>query len=627
MRRELTRYDTPVASPSRPQTPPYLPPDSARLLPRQGSDPYGPGALSPRGRGGDGGSAGPSPKRPRERDQEESSPPLLPPPREPPDPTAGFTFLPAAKLLSWRRPSPLAPWKPRTDFSGSSHTQSPPFDYSDRPASWSSAGGGGGGGGGSGARGGGGGDGGVGGASTAGRRYHEGHGGAAAEAQQGGGAQKMESFEWQLPSVETDTYRERYELPPPPRVAGRRLQPQERRISLGEGGSGSGGGGDGEGHDERQGEGYALEAVRSTPTSPGAGLEGGRRRSFGSAAPGASALERQLERPSGRFSPDTSGHRGGDTAGPGGQEPRHWEDQQRPDSVRRVPPPDVHGWERSHLGARVLSSPPMVMLPTPDAGGTVAPGGLGFEGASTTASSGLERAPRPADGSGGGGDSSMPYQWLSQQKSLGGGEERGGREEGGEGDRHLRAGGGPLAARSVIDTLGGAATTPTPRNSLEEGGRHGEDGASPRSSSLPGARDDVGREGTGGDTGGDEGGDSRGGSRGNTGGGDGRQWGGNNGESGRSTSLPYPRSRTGEGEPRAYEPPPPQLQQQQQQQQSPSQPRPPGLAPPPQQQQQQQSPPRQWMEGREEAWRPEWGDQIPPGGFGYPPLSKKDGSG
>ena len=206
---------------------------------------------------------------------------MLPPPREPPDPTAGFTFLPAAKLLSWRRPSPLAPWEPRNDFGGPFHTQSPSFDYSDRRSSWSSADGGGGSGGGGGGSGGaaGGGAGGSGGSSggdlAAGRRYHQKeHGRGAAEEQRGGVAPKMEPFAWHLPAVETDTYRERYELLPPPRAPGRLQQPRERLSSIGEARSGSGDGGGDRGSKERQGERYAPEAAgRSAPTSPGAGLE------------------------------------------------------------------------------------------------------------------------------------------------------------------------------------------------------------------------------------------------------------------------------------------------------------------------------------------------------------------
>ncbi|CAN0436895.1 unnamed protein product, partial [Laminaria digitata] len=112
------------------------------------------------------------------------------------------------------------------------------------------------------------------------------------------------------------------------------------------------------------------------------------------AGAGASSFERHFERPGGGFAPDTAAaaaHRGGDRASLGGREQRRQEDQQRPDSGRRDLPPDVRDWEGGHQGARGLSSPPVVMLPMPGEGGVVAPGGMGFEGASTPPASGSER--------------------------------------------------------------------------------------------------------------------------------------------------------------------------------------------------------------------------------------------
>ncbi|CBJ30417.1 hypothetical protein Esi_0189_0042 [Ectocarpus siliculosus] len=204
-----------------------------RSVMRPGADYYPSPATSPRARE----MAGRPHERPRELDPE-SSLLSLPPPREPPDPTAGFSFHPAANRPSWRRGSTWESGSPGGGGDGRpvdrndprAYHQYPPqqlgsFESSDRPpssSSWSSPGGGGGGGGGGGR-----------GASLGDRRYRN----FDREAGEDGQGRGRSVVEWPLPhgggaggGGGGDPYHERVELPPPPPHGFDRHLPLERPL-------------------------------------------------------------------------------------------------------------------------------------------------------------------------------------------------------------------------------------------------------------------------------------------------------------------------------------------------------------------------------------------------------------
>ncbi|CAM9531976.1 unnamed protein product [Ectocarpus fasciculatus] len=231
-----------------------------RPVMRPGPDYYPSPAPSPRARE----TAGRPHERPREVDPE-SSLLSLPPPREPPDPTAGFSFHPAANRPTWRRGSTWESGSPGGGGGGGDgdgrpvdrndprayHQYPPPqqlggsFESSDRPpssSSWSSPGGGGGG------RG----------ASLGGDRRYRSFEREAGEDGRGRGV-----VEWPLPhggggggaggGGGGDPYHERVELPPPPPPHGfDRHLPLERPLM---------GGG-------RQGGGTRHDMLLGAPSSP-----------------------------------------------------------------------------------------------------------------------------------------------------------------------------------------------------------------------------------------------------------------------------------------------------------------------------------------------------------------------
>eukprot|EP00752_Nemacystus_decipiens_P011173 g9927.t1 len=210
-------------------SPPSL---SARPLMRPSADPYASAAPSPRERE----AAGRAAEQPRGVDPESSLPFL--PAREPPDPTAGFSFRPAANRSTWRRASHS--WESpgggdgggggggagaggggraldRNDPGIQQHyAQQHPayFDAVERPRSaWNSPGGG------------------VG-DYPEGRRYRDDFRGEERGQDRG-------VVEWHLPHGERgESFRERADLPPPPHAFERRHQPVERPLAGGGGGGG-----------------------------------------------------------------------------------------------------------------------------------------------------------------------------------------------------------------------------------------------------------------------------------------------------------------------------------------------------------------------------------------------------
>lgn len=257
---------------------------------RPAADPYAPAAPSPRERE----AAGHPTEQPRGAVDPDSSLPYLPA-REPPDPTAGFSFHPAANRSSWRRASHT--WESpgggdggggsggggggrtvdRNDPATQQHYAQYPayFDAVDRPRSaWNSPIGGGGGGGG-------------GGDYPEGRRYRDDfRGGERGQEQRG-------VVEWHLPHGERvgEPFRERGDLPPTPHAFDRRHQPVERPLA------GGGGGGREVRHDEGRGGGVLVGA----PPPPGPAPRDDRERQQLSARAAAGGADNPYDRSVGRL--------------------------------------------------------------------------------------------------------------------------------------------------------------------------------------------------------------------------------------------------------------------------------------------------------------------------------------
>lgn len=287
---------------------------------RPGAEQYAPAAPSARER-----EAGGRPtEQPRGIDPESSLPFL--PAREPPNPTAGFSFHPAANRSSWRRGSHVAPWESpgggdgggggagggravdRNDPAMQQHyaQHAAYFDSLDRPRStWNSPGGGGGGGGGIG-----------GGDYPGGRRYRDDFRGEERGQERGRGGGVVE---WHLPHGEQGepSFRDRQELPPHPHAFDRRHQPVERPLA---------GGGREVRHDEGRGGEILLGAPGSAPRN-----DRGRQQMFVRAAGG------------GGDSPYE--HAAGHLGWPGDQQDIQ---QQRSEHGRHGPAPSRQDWEVPH---------------------------------------------------------------------------------------------------------------------------------------------------------------------------------------------------------------------------------------------------------------------------------------
>lgn len=429
-------------TPSRrsPQSPPSLPPDAGRSLPRPFPDAHAP-AASPRGVRMDSGPGARSPDRRRDSGSRGSSALFHPSPIEPPDPTAGFTFRPANKLLAWRRSPHVAPRETRGDSGAQARETSPPFDYSDRPTSWSSGDGGWGSSGG--AAGGGGGSGGsASGDAVGSRRYREDFRGGA-----GSAGQEVDAAEWRGPQGETEGYRERLELPPPSALD--RHQPRERPLV-------------GISGDEREKEVQAAERWRGGSPS-GLTLEGPRQGFPRPATSSGPPFERQLERFGGRFPSARPSSAAAAAAAADHMGERPGTSAARLESARQILPPDRQDWESYPPAVEIVSTP---LVPPLQSGG----GASGAGTASTPTRDGRLEDVSTATGflEGARGPESAfvaPRHWESDLSA-----------------RSARAGGGGGGGSSGglsegAYTFTGAASTSTSaaRTALERGaGRHGD---------------------------------------------------------------------------------------------------------------------------------------------------------
>lgn len=299
---------------------------------RPSDDPYAPAAPSPRERE----PAGRPREQPRGVDPESSLPFLEA--REPPDPTAGFSFHPAANRSSWRRASHVAPWESpaggdggggggravdRNDPGMQQHyaQHSPYFDAVDRPRSaWNSPGGGAG----------------VG-DYAEGRRYRDDfrgeEGGQQERGRVGGGV-----VEWRLPHGERgESFRERHaELP---HAFERRHQPVERPLA---------GGGREVRHDEGRGGGEMLVGA-PPPPGPTPRDDRERQETFARAAGGGGRPDSPYERSVARL------------GWPGDQMDAHHHEQQqqqpRSERGRHGPAPSRQDWEESRRGMSLEQQP------------------------------------------------------------------------------------------------------------------------------------------------------------------------------------------------------------------------------------------------------------------------------
>lgn len=396
------------------QSPPCLPADTLR---RQESHTYDTSTPSGAQGGGDGSSTARFLPQQREQDPE-LSPSFRPPPREPPDPTAGFTFRPAVQLLSWRRSSHLTPGEARDGVGGilPHRARSPPRDYAERPTPRSSLGS---------AVGGDGGD------LTEERRYREGFREGGAGGAQPGGVPDTELASWNPQQGEPDAYRERFELPPPYALDRRR---QRERPLTSSGGSGGGGGAGEDREDERR-------QASARIAWGGLSLEGreARREMFARGAAGA-GYERQREPSTGQpLSPKAvdqmekqlrGGSGSGSVRGPRGSEERRRLGMGRQD-------PHRHDWDGYYPARMPIPSSPL---------GT----------------------PETRREGGGGGDGALPWETKGSVAGV----------EGLSAARRGSSSGPP----SGIDTPCGTAAASTTRTSLEEGRSLGDSRPAPLSS-------------------------------------------------------------------------------------------------------------------------------------------------
>lgn len=368
-----------------------------------------------------------SPKRPRGSDPALSAQ-FHPNPREPPDPTAGFTFRPAAQLLSWRRPSSYsAPWGARGEDSGVPNRgpPPPPHSYHERSPSWSSAGG----------------DRcGVGGSDdlTQGRVLREAFREEAGELR--AGLQKA-GEEWRVQKIEAETLQRRSDLPPPKYEEGRHWQPAERLVV------------GGNAQVERDSQGRTVGMLQSLPPSEGA-PDGGRQEASAHVA-GVELYKQQLERSAERFAASASFGKVDERPGQGNQNIRGWEGQHRPGSEWQGAPSGFKSWEDYSSGARFRSAQ---LEPSPDVSASVSAGG----GVKSEGVPAMGHISKWAHGSVGGVDSgshdNAMFRGPAQPGEVGGG------------DRFAKDKYPSRGPVSAIDSIGGGKSAGSATRPVSEGG-------------------------------------------------------------------------------------------------------------------------------------------------------------